>query len=75
MVVGKLQDRSDGSPEERRTEAAVAACACKVAELPDVPLVMDFARNEEQKLILELLLAGQSMAWPVFAPAKCRPIA
>jgi tripartite-type tricarboxylate transporter receptor subunit TctC len=41
----------------------------KAPELPDVPLVMDFARNAEQRQIIELLLAGQAMAWPVFAPA------
>jgi tripartite-type tricarboxylate transporter receptor subunit TctC len=38
----------------------------KSPELPDVPLVMDYAKTDEQKQILELLLAGQSMAWPYF---------
>ena len=38
----------------------------KSPELPDVPLVLEFAKDEEQKQILELLLAGQSMAWPYF---------
>jgi tripartite-type tricarboxylate transporter receptor subunit TctC len=31
---------------------------------------MEFARTDEQRQILELLLAGQAMAWPVFAPPE-----
>ncbi len=38
----------------------------KSPELPNVPLVMDMAKNDEQRQILELLLAGQGMAWPYF---------
>jgi tripartite-type tricarboxylate transporter receptor subunit TctC len=38
----------------------------KSPELPNVPLVMDLAQNAEQKQVLELLLAGQGMAWPYF---------
>ena len=38
----------------------------KSPELPNVPLVMDMAKSEEQKQVLELLLAGQGMAWPYF---------
>jgi hypothetical protein len=33
-------------------------------------LVMDLARNDEQRQILEVLLAAQGMAWPMFAPAE-----
>jgi tripartite-type tricarboxylate transporter receptor subunit TctC len=36
-------------------------------ELPDVPCAMDFAKTDDQRQILELLLAGQAMAWPIFA--------
>jgi hypothetical protein len=35
--------------------------------------VMDFAKTDEQRQVLELLLAGQAMAWPVFAPAEVPP--
>ena len=38
----------------------------KSPELPNVPLVLDYAKTAEQKQILALLLAGQSMAWPYF---------
>ena len=34
----------------------------KVPELPRVPLVMDLAKDDEQRQILELLLAAQGMA-------------
>jgi tripartite-type tricarboxylate transporter receptor subunit TctC len=34
---------------------------------------MDYARTDEQRQVLELLLAGQAMAWPVFAPPGVPP--
>ncbi len=40
----------------------------RVPELPDVPSVVEFARTEEQRQILELLLASQTMARPYVAP-------
>ena len=42
----------------------------KAPEIPDVPLVFDLVKTEEQKQMLDLLLAGLMMAWPVFAPAE-----
>jgi tripartite-type tricarboxylate transporter receptor subunit TctC len=42
----------------------------KSAEIPHVPMVMDYARTDEQRQVLELLLAGQAMAWPIVAPAE-----
>ncbi len=37
-------------------------------DLPDAPLVIDLARNEEDKAILKLIFARQVMAWPYIAP-------
>jgi hypothetical protein len=37
-------------------------------ELPDVPLVQTFAKNQEDKLVLDLMLAPQLMAYPFLAP-------
>jgi hypothetical protein len=48
----------------------VQMATARSPDIPQVPLVMDFAKTPEQRQILELLLAGQSMAWPVFAPAE-----
>ena len=42
----------------------------KIPEIPDVPLVMDLAKDAGQRQILEVLLAAQAMAWPMFAPAE-----
>ena len=41
----------------------------KIPEIPAVPLVMDLAKDAGQRQILEVLLAAQAMAWPMFAPA------
>ena len=40
----------------------------KNADLPDVPLVLDRATNDEQRQVLRLLIAGQFVGRPFFAP-------
>jgi tripartite-type tricarboxylate transporter receptor subunit TctC len=40
----------------------------KHADLPQVPLVMDFIRNDEQKAILRVVFARQVMGRPFLAP-------
>jgi tripartite-type tricarboxylate transporter receptor subunit TctC len=40
----------------------------KHADLPDVPLVLDRATNDEQRQVLRLLIAGQFVGRPFFAP-------
>ncbi|MFN3888783.1 MAG: Bug family tripartite tricarboxylate transporter substrate binding protein [Beijerinckiaceae bacterium] len=42
----------------------------KSPELPNVPLVMEYAKTEEQRQILRVILTGQEMAWPLVAPAE-----
>jgi len=42
----------------------------KAPELPDVPLVTELVKGGEEQQILSILLAGQAMAWPIFAPAE-----
>ena len=42
----------------------------KAPDLPDVPIVTDIVKGEEARQILEILLGGQDMAWPIFAPAE-----
>jgi tripartite-type tricarboxylate transporter receptor subunit TctC len=37
-------------------------------DLPNVPLVIDLARNDDDKAILKLIFARQVMAWPYIAP-------
>jgi tripartite-type tricarboxylate transporter receptor subunit TctC len=45
----------------------------KHADLPDVPLVMDLVRNEEQKAVLRLIFARQVMGRPFLAPPGLPP--
>ena len=40
----------------------------KHPELPDVPLVMDFAKTDEQRAILKMVFARQVMGRPYLAP-------
>lgn len=40
----------------------------KHADLPDVPLIMDFVKTEDQRKMLSLVLAPQRMGRPFFAP-------
>jgi tripartite-type tricarboxylate transporter receptor subunit TctC len=40
----------------------------KSPELPDVPLIMDHAADDQQRQILKLVLSRQTMAWPFVAP-------
>ena len=40
----------------------------KHPELPDVPLVMDFAKTDEQRAILKMIFARQVMGRPYLAP-------
>jgi tripartite-type tricarboxylate transporter receptor subunit TctC len=40
----------------------------KHRDLPNVPLIIDLAKSDEETAILELLFARQVMAWPFAAP-------
>jgi tripartite-type tricarboxylate transporter receptor subunit TctC len=40
----------------------------KAKDLPDVPLIIDVARDERERQILKLVLARQQMGWPFLAP-------
>jgi hypothetical protein len=40
----------------------------KEPELPDVPWIMDFAKSDRDRQILDLVLARQVAAWPFMAP-------
>jgi tripartite-type tricarboxylate transporter receptor subunit TctC len=64
--------RNDGMPMVKRGELVmlVQMGTAKVPEIAQVPLVMDLAKDDEQRRILEVLLAAQTMAWPMFAPAE-----
>ncbi len=64
--------RVDGMPMVKRGELSmlVQMGTSKVPEIPQVPLVMDLAKDAEQRQVMEVLLAAQAMAWPMFAPVE-----
>jgi tripartite-type tricarboxylate transporter receptor subunit TctC len=64
--------RKDGMPMLKKGELnlLVQMALAKSSDLPHVPLVMEYAKSEEQRQVLQVLLAGQAMAWPVFAPPE-----
>jgi tripartite-type tricarboxylate transporter receptor subunit TctC len=61
--------RNDGMPRVARGELnmLVQMGTSKIPQLPQVPLVMDLAASPEQRQVLDVLLAAQAMAWPLFA--------
>ncbi len=54
--------------QEKKINLLVQFALEKVADLPDVPLVVDLANTAEQRQILRLILARQVMARPFLAP-------
>jgi hypothetical protein len=40
----------------------------KHPDLPDIPLILDFARTDEERAIFRLMFARQVMAWPFATP-------
>src|SRR5262249_32565064 len=53
---------------EHKIKILVQLSLSKHPDLPDVPLVMDFAKTPEQKQILKLIFARQVMGRPYLAP-------
>jgi len=46
----------------------------KHPDLPDVPLVMDLARNDDERMAMELIFARQVMGRPYLAPPGIPPV-
>ena len=54
--------------DERKINVLVQFGLQKHADLPDVPMVLDFAKSDEQRQILQLVLARQPLGRPYLAP-------
>ncbi len=54
--------------DERKIAILVQTALDKHADLPDVPLVLDLARTDEQRAIIRLIFARQVMGRPFMAP-------
>jgi tripartite-type tricarboxylate transporter receptor subunit TctC len=55
---------------DKKLNFIVQMSLARSPELPDVPLVMDYAKDERQRDILKLVLSRQAMAWPFVAPPE-----
>ena len=54
--------------DDKRMIVLVQLSLTKHPELPDVPLVTDYAKNDEQRAILKMVFARQVMGRPFAAP-------
>jgi tripartite-type tricarboxylate transporter receptor subunit TctC len=54
--------------DEKKINVLVQLSLSKHVDLPHVPLIMDFARTEDQKQIFNLVFARQPMGRPFLAP-------
>ena len=65
-----------GNPEwlrERKIVNLVQFSTAKHADLPDVPLITELARNEEDRALLELVFSRQVIGRPFIAPPGLSP--
>jgi tripartite-type tricarboxylate transporter receptor subunit TctC len=58
---------------EHKVNVVVQLSLAKSPDLPDVPLITDFAQNEGQMQIARLIFSRQLMAWPFAAPPGLSP--
>jgi tripartite-type tricarboxylate transporter receptor subunit TctC len=54
--------------DDKRMTVLIQLSPAKHPELPDVPLVMDFAKTDEQRQILKMIFARNVMGRPYLAP-------
>ena len=54
--------------KEKTVNIIVQAALRKEPDLPDVPLALDLARNDEQRKIMKVVLTSQELARPFAAP-------
>jgi tripartite-type tricarboxylate transporter receptor subunit TctC len=59
--------------DDKRMIVLIQLSLAKHLELPDVPLVMDFAKTDEQRQILKLAFARNVMGRPYLAPPSVPP--
>jgi tripartite-type tricarboxylate transporter receptor subunit TctC len=53
---------------EKKINILVQLGLSRSPDLPNVPLIMDLARNDEERKILKLIFSRQEFAWPFVAP-------
>ncbi len=65
---GSVKSRARHWLDEKKIRILIQMALQKAPDLPDVPLIMDFAKNEQDRQALEMIFAPQAIAWPLIAP-------
>lgn len=65
---GSLKSRSKAWLDEKKINVLIQMALHKAPDLPNVPLIMDFAKTDIDRKALELLFSPQISAWPLIAP-------
>ncbi|MDO9440339.1 MAG: tripartite tricarboxylate transporter substrate-binding protein [Beijerinckiaceae bacterium] len=65
---GSLKSRSKPWLDEKKVNVLIQMALQKAQDLPDVPLIMDFAKTDVDRKALEMLFSPQISAWPLIAP-------
>jgi tripartite-type tricarboxylate transporter receptor subunit TctC len=65
---GSLKSRSKPWLDDKKINVLIQMALQKAPDLPDVPLIMDFAKTDIDKKALEMLFSPQISAWPLIAP-------
>ncbi len=58
---------------EKKINVLLQMALARHPDLPDVPLVTDLAKNDEDSALLRLIFARNAMAWPYAAPPGVPP--
>lgn len=67
---GSLKSRSKAWLDEKKVNILVQMAIEKASDLPNVPLIMEFAKSDLDRQALELLFTPQAVAWPLVAPPE-----
>jgi hypothetical protein len=54
--------------DQKKLDIVLQIGPAKSPELPNVPFIMDYARNQRDRDALELLLSPDAFAWPFVTP-------
>jgi hypothetical protein len=75
LVMVERKDRHQAWIDDKKINVLIQLSLAKHPDLPDVPLITDFATSEEQKQIRKLIFGRQVMGRPFPAPPGVPPIA
>jgi tripartite-type tricarboxylate transporter receptor subunit TctC len=66
--LSNIRTRNPGMLRDGKIRLLMQTALKKSPDLPDVPLVLDFAKNPEDRRLMEAFLAQKAVARPVLAP-------